>query len=272
MIPEDFIVEWRARTRWASDAQVEQDLVLSRAIAEVFADAELAAAVALRGGTALHKLHFTPARRYSEDIDLVQLRPGPFGPVFDRLRAKLDPWLGEPRREPGRLVYRFDSEIAPVVRMRLKIEANTREHFSVHGTTSVPFTITSRWWSGSSAVTTFRLEELLGTKLRALFQRKKGRDLFDLCVALDAGVSPVAVVEVFRAYMSAEGQNVTRAVFEENLATKRQMRSFLDDVPQLLPPGTQFDAAAATDRVAAELIRLLPGSPWKGPAERRRRR
>jgi predicted nucleotidyltransferase component of viral defense system len=271
VIPEDFIVEWRAKTRWASDAQVEQDLVLSRAIAEIFGDEALASALALRGGTALHKLHITPARRYSEDVDLVQLRPGPFGPLIDRLRAKLDPWLGEPRREPGRLVYRFDSEIAPVVRLRLKIETNTREHFTVHGTTKVPFSVESRWWRGAADVTTFRLEELLGTKLRALFQRKKGRDVFDLCAALDAGVEPAAVVEVFRAYTKAEGLSITRAVFEENLATKRELRAFLDDVPLLLPPGVEFDAAAAVDRVTEEVISRLPGAPWKQPKKRHRR-
>ena len=65
MIPEDFIIEWRAKTRWAADEQVEQDLVLSRALVAIFQDPELAGALALRGGTALHKLHFAPARRYS---------------------------------------------------------------------------------------------------------------------------------------------------------------------------------------------------------------
>jgi hypothetical protein len=136
VIPADFIAEWRAQTRWPTDEQVEQDLVLSRALVAIFEDPELAGAVALRGGTALHKLHFSPPRRYSDDIDLVQLRPGPFGPTMDRLRARLDTWLGEPKREQGqgvRLIYRFESELPPVVRLRLKIETNTREHFAVLG-------------------------------------------------------------------------------------------------------------------------------------------
>jgi predicted nucleotidyltransferase component of viral defense system len=58
MIPGDFIAEWRAHVRWSTDEQVEQDLVLSRALVEIFEDAELASAVAMRGGTALHKLYF----------------------------------------------------------------------------------------------------------------------------------------------------------------------------------------------------------------------
>ncbi len=273
MIPADFIVEWRAHTRWATDEQVEQDLVLSRALVSIFEDPEIARTLALRGGTALHKLHFSPPRRYSNDIDLVPLRLGPFGATIDRLRARLH-WLGEPRREQGqgvRLIYRFDSEIPPVVRLKLKVETNTREHFTMHGTAKKPFNVTSRWWNGGADITTFRLEELLGTKLRALFQRKKGRDLFDLCTALDAGISPAAIVEAFRAYMQAEGREITRAVFEESLAAKLHLPAFMGDIPILLPPGTSFDVVTGAARVGTELVALLPGDPWKGRGPKRRR-
>jgi len=267
VIPADLIAEWRAQTRWATDEQVEQDLVLCRALVAIFEDPEFAGAVALRGGTALHKLHFSPSRRYSEDIDLVQLRPGPFGPIIDRLRARLDAWLGEPKRDQGqgvRLVYRFESEIPPVVRLKLKIETNTREHFAVRGTTTRPFAVDSRWWSGRAEITTFEIEELLGTKLRALFQRKKGRDLFDLYVALEAGVDPAAIVNIFRVYMKKEGHPITRAIFEENLATKIHLPAFADDMPILLSPGATFDVAAGMERVQKEIVALLPGDPWKG--------
>jgi predicted nucleotidyltransferase component of viral defense system len=272
MIPADFIAEWRAHTRWATDEQVEQDLALSRALVTIFEDPELASTLALRGGTALHKLHFSPPRRYSNDIDLVQLQPGPFGATMDRLRARLDGWLGEPRREQGqgvRLVYRFESEIPPVVRLKLKIETNTREHFTVRGTVKMPFTVASRWWNGTAEITTYRIEELLGTKLRALFQRKKGRDLFDLVLALEAGVDPAAVVEMFLAYTKADGREITRAIFEENLEGKLRLPAFTDDVPVLLPPSTTFDLAAGVARVANELVARLPGDPWKGGSDTR---
>jgi len=175
VIPSDFIVDWRASTRWATDEQVEQDLVLSRALVEIFKDTELANDLALRGGTALHKLHFSPARRYSEDIDLVQLRPAPIGPTIDRVRAKLDGWLGKPKYAQGegmRLIYRFESENPPVVRLRLKVETNTREHLAVRGTTKRPFAVESRWWHGRADITTFEIEELLqteGPKMKSIF-------------------------------------------------------------------------------------------------------
>jgi len=55
---------------WATDVQVEQDLVLSRILVEMFQDASLAEHLAFRGGTALHKLFLSPAAPYSEDVDL----------------------------------------------------------------------------------------------------------------------------------------------------------------------------------------------------------
>jgi predicted nucleotidyltransferase component of viral defense system len=267
MIPSDFIVEWRAHTRWATDEQVEQDLVLCRALVEIFEEPEIAKNLALRGGTALHKLHFSPARRYSEDIDLVQLEPAPIGPTIDRIRAKLDSWLGEPKRERGegvRLIYRFESENPPVVRLRLKLETNTREHFAVRGTASRPFGVESRWWQGQTDVTTFAIEEVLATKLRALFQRKKGRDLFDLWVALEEGIDPATVVDIFQVYVKEGGHHITRALFEENLAGKVHQSAFTGDVPRLLPPGVAFDADAALRRVQRDMIARVPGEPWKG--------
>jgi len=106
MIPKDHVTAWRPQAPWAIDAQVEQDLVISRALVEIFCVPELASSLLFRGGTALYKLHFTPATRYSEDIDLVQAQPEPIGDTIDHLRAVLDPWLGTPRRQlkEGRLL------------------------------------------------------------------------------------------------------------------------------------------------------------------------
>ena len=98
MIPKDHITAWRAHAPWLLDAQVEQDLVISRAVVELFRVPELATSLAFRGGTALYKLYLTPPLRYSEDIDLVQVMPGPIGETLDRARSVLDPWLVGRRR------------------------------------------------------------------------------------------------------------------------------------------------------------------------------
>lgn len=90
MIPRDFITEWRAHAPWVADVQVEQDLVICRALVELFSRPLIARSLAFRGGTALYKLHLRPAARYSEDIDLVQIEAGPIGPVLAEVRAALD--------------------------------------------------------------------------------------------------------------------------------------------------------------------------------------
>ena len=269
MIPRDFITEWRAIAPWPSPEQVEQDLVISRAVVEIFRTPELGARLAWRGGTALHKLYLHPAARYSEDIDLVQVDPEPIGPTLDALRSVLDPWLGSPRRvfKEGRvnLVYRFSSEGPPPVFLRLKIEINTREHFSDHGLVAVPFTVDSRWFRGSARVTTFTVEELLGTKLRALYQRKKGRDLFDLWYTLQkTQVDADRVVACFLRYLRETGLTVSRAEFERNLAEKLQDPSFGPDVPPLLATGLGWDHHAGAREVLRRLVAPIPGAAWKG--------
>jgi predicted nucleotidyltransferase component of viral defense system len=75
MLPRFEIQAWRNQAPWADEADVEQDLIITRALLDLFADPFLCARLAFRGGTALHKLYLAPAARYSEDIDLVQRRP-----------------------------------------------------------------------------------------------------------------------------------------------------------------------------------------------------
>ncbi len=269
MIPRDYISEWRDRAPWNEDFQVEQDLAISRALTEIFSDQVLAKALAFRGGTALYKLYLSPPARYSEDIDLVQIKPGPAGPIMDRLRGLLDPWLGEARwkQSRGRVAfsYRFWSEETPTMRLRLKIEINTREHFAVLGLPKVNFCVDSRWYSGSAAITTYELDELLATKLRALYQRRKGRDLFDLATGLaDERSDAERIVSVFREYMERERSRVTRAMFERNLTDKLGDPQFGADMSALLRLGYEWRPAQAAQTVSNRLISLLSGQAWRG--------
>lgn len=273
MIPKDYVTEWRAQAPWVLDRQVEQDLVISRALVELFSRKVIADAVAFRGGTALYKLHFTPAARYSEDIDLAQTSPQSIGSVLDAIHDALDPWLGQPKwkQSEGRVTlnYRFESEDAPPVALKLKIEINVREQFNVFGLKDHPFSVSSRWYTGTANIRTYELDELLGTKFRALYQRKKGRDLFDLGLALErGGINPRRIVEAFTKYVDADGSRVTRAMFEQNMALKKKDAVFNADMSPLLAAKQTWNFDAAFDRVWNELIALLPGDPWKGQAKK----
>jgi hypothetical protein len=188
---------------------------------------------------------------------------------LNALRATLDPWLGRPQRSSSRgnvtLVYRFTAEIAPVRPLRLKIETNTREHFTVLGRHKARFAVSSPWFVGSAEVTTYSLNELLGTKVRALYQRKKGRDLFDLWLCIARGMIDLdEVAKCFTRYMEFEGKAVSRAEFEENLYEKAGDPAFLDDVKPLLATGIEYDHQAALSAIQMALLPRLPGEPWKG--------
>lgn len=269
MIPQANITAWRSTVPWADDAQVEQDLVLSRALVELFGESTLEGKIALRGGTALNKLFIQPPSRYSEDIDLVQAAPGPIGTILDAMRKRLDHWLGLPKRSSSEgsvtLLYRFESEIPPVRPLRLKVEINTREHFSVLGIAARSFSVANPWFSGTCEVATFQLDELLGTKLRALYQRRKGRDLFDLWLCLTSGNVVVdQVLKCFAAYMKHEKHTVSRAEFERNLHEKALDAAFLGDLTPLLAGNVLYDSGAALDLVRERIVARLPGEPWRG--------
>ena len=269
MIPRDYVTAWRATAPWVEDAQVEQDLVISRALVEMFSHPLLAGLLPSAAGTALYKLYLTPAARYSEDIDLVQVEAGSAGAVMDAIQATLNPWLGKPgwKQTQGRVTFRygFESGGTPSMRMRLKVEINTREHVAVLGYTKRSFSVRSRWFERTAGIRTFELDELLATKLRALYQRKKGRDLLGLMVALGDGRSdPQRIVQTFRSYMESENRPLTRAMFEQNLDEKLRDPGFGSDMSGLLATGREWDAIVAARVVTEMLLPRLPGQAWQG--------
>lgn len=114
MIPRRYIEEWRANVPWPDNAQLEQDLVIERALVEMFSDDFLRENLAFRGGTALHKIFLKPQVRFSEDIDLVQIKEGSIKPLLERIRDKMN-FLGTKRSikqnaNNNTIVYRFESE------------------------------------------------------------------------------------------------------------------------------------------------------------------
>lgn len=189
------------------------------------------------------------------------------------MRSCLDPWLGEPHWKQSRgratFMYRFDSETKPVTPLKLKLEINTREHFTVLGMRRARFRVDNPWFRGEADLLTYGPEELLGTKVRALYQRKKGRDLFDLYVALSRlpDLDADAVVVCFLRYMEHDSLQVTRTQFEQNLAEKMDDDMFFRDVPPLLASGISYDPHQALELVQRVLISKLPED-----AGRKRRR
>jgi len=239
MIPRADIVFWRQKTPWQLDQQVEQDLVISRSLVELFSDKMIMQNLAFRGGTALNKLFIEKPVRYSEDIDLVQVEAKPIGKVIDKIKERLSFIDGSPRvnqkNKNNTIIFRFNSEIAPFVPLKLKIEINCRERFSVFGRIEKQFLIDSRWFSGKANIITYPIEELLGTKLRALYQRKKGRDLFDLWYILkNHKIQCERVCHCFKQYITHDKTSISKDEYIMNLQQKIKDPDFRSDTNGLI--------------------------------------
>ena len=160
----------------------------------------------------------------------------------------------------------------------MKVEINTAETTAYEPPIEIPFEVKNPWFTGRADIPTFAREEMLATKLRALLQRDKGRDLIDLSHAkaafgnLDAG----KVVACLGKYLKASDQAISRAEAEERMFDKLENRAFMADVRPLLSAdeAEKFDdkaARASFKTVFSEYIKNMPGLAWaktKETAER----
>lgn len=273
MIPETNITAWSQIAPWAEPRQVEQDLIISRVLVDIFNHDLLGSALRFRGGTALNKIIFPKPLRYSEDIDLVRTEAGPIGPVLDAMREVLEPWLGQgsfaSSQVAPKLRFRIPAEDDPDTPIRLKIEINIAEIKAFDAPISVDYAVDNPWFSGATKIATFSAEELLATKLRALLQRDKGRDLFDLDHAIRTlpNLDIERVVSLFMRYLDRQGQVIGRPEAEKRMLAKYAKFNLLGDIRALLTPdlADSLDDAAARAafiRVFTDVIERIPGQRW----------
>lgn len=257
MIADADIAHWRSRVPWVDADQVEQDLVLSRAIIEIANDPVLGPELVFRGGTCFHKLWLERPWRYSEDLDYVRTTAGGVGDILTALRSiaeriGFDRVTTDIGRHPK---ARFRSTFAGGGTMSIKIEINTFERSPARPVVARTFTIVSPWFTGEAAVPTFDLPELIATKIRALFQRSKGRDLFDLWLAVrHGGTTPYDVAACFEPYRP-DGWSADRAL--ENLNAKLGDSRFVRDLDALVnerPDGYTIDDAAHVARTIISMV------------------
>ena len=190
MIPSLNIVAWGTTVPWAEPRQIEQDLIISRAIIALFADPFLAERTslpwrnrpqqaALPGALTLFGGHRScPQHKGTHRSDSGSRPRRPFSRGWGRPASNRVPIA-------PKLVFRVPAEDNPATRIRLKVEINTTEVETCDQLLTVRYSVDNPWFSGEANVVTFSREEMLATKLRALLQRDRGRDLFDIARGLE---------------------------------------------------------------------------------------
>ena len=139
--------------------------------------------------------------------------------------------------------------------MRLKIEINTREHLNILGIKEIPFEMKNGWFSGNCNVTGYEIEELLVSKLKALYSRKKGRDLFDLFWALthrDVDIDKLLYCNRLH-YENAEQKPPTAKQFLRNMEEKLTDNEFTNDIFSVIKPEVEYNQFSAWELVKNKL-------------------
>lgn len=283
MIQNAHLTAWQSHAPWPKRSQIEQDLRLTRGVAAIFADPILSEHLAMRGGTVLHKAHLAPAARYSEDIDLVLVKAMDTEVLDRHLRRVLAPVLGRPADSlvadawlairnalrPSRILraaYRF----IPLGLQReesIKVEVNLNESASLYPLVDVGVdTLDDEGERIRAVVRSYDINEMLGTKTRALMQREQGRDLFDLFHAWrlsEAKATPYPVdgakaMEAFIWYLDREGVRIGSEEANELLEARLRKPAFRRDMDTLLRPGLpRFDVDEGAMTVKEAYFRHL---------------
>lgn len=276
---------WADENRIPDLTLAELDYRLTQALVVIYGDPWLREALYLKGGTALNKLFFPTSNRLSIDLDFNAV--GSKAQVLqgrERLIARISELLtGQDASYQIRHSYTYAQSTLQVsfvpvgseARQRLKLEISTTERFAILGREERLLAVPDH--EEPVAISTYRLEEQASTKLRALYGRQKGRDIFDL---FHIGAFPLderAVRKLTLYYFYHARMIFDFPTFQANLEEKLRRRGFADDVRSLIRSGERFDWETASrvvlqrfgflgelderDRQFLDLARLLLGKP-----------
>ena len=197
--------------------QVEQDIVLTRLMAEVANDKYLAEALVLKGGTCLHKLWLPEPWRYSKDLDYARTEDTPMGATFDALRAAgqrvgLD--AARMRVNAGRLVSHviYRAAYADGAAMNITVDIPTSPPAVLAETQTRTLTVARPGGATTAEIVSVTPEEMIASKAAAVFGRRQPRDAYDVWAATAAGLTTAQrAAERFQHYRTP-GWSLGRAV------------------------------------------------------------
>lgn len=277
MIPGPVLTQWRQRAPWGEDRQVAQDLLLSLLAIRVAQHPQLSDALAWRGGTALHKLHLETARRYSEDLDYVLVSGVSHTIVVRSLKAVVEDLGLECARDEvsdTRVKVWGNVEVpaADDEKIGIKLEVNCADADPCMELLRVKHNVRTRVWNDEAEIPTYQPSELIGTKFRALAQRRKGRDLWDLWLARrELSIDDEALARAANHYLAHE--DITPTELRQRMAAHRRDPDFGQDIEPLTGGvETGFDVEQITHTFIQWTDRHLDPLYYRRVSENARRR
>lgn len=197
MIPQRELAELRAEWSLSQDV-IEKDYLLGWLLAGIAEHPEIAHAWAFKGGTCLRKCYYE-TYRFSEDLDFTVAEGGPEEPAeLQRIFGEVAAWVRDEsgielvvddrsfkrarnrRGNPttlGRVAYRGPNGSPTMPKVKIDL---TSDEVVVAPTTRRPIGHPYSDALPQTGVLCYSIVELLGEKLRALAERCRPRDLYDV--------------------------------------------------------------------------------------------
>ena len=252
MISGAAITAWSVNAPWSTRQQVEQDFLLSLVMIEIAKNEYLGNELIFRGGTCFHKLHLPRPYRYSEDLDYVRKSRDGIKRLTRELTLIGEKLGFEVATRPGEHPkVDFSTFATDGGKLKIKIEMNTRDSNFALPLRYIEHAVGLEGFQRAHEILTFHPAELMATKIRALYQRNKGRDLFDFWLALDyLKLDPKEIISAFPPYQG----KITARLAEKNLMSKLQNNEFREDLQLLIQPWPQNYNVDSAAKMVLELI------------------
>jgi predicted nucleotidyltransferase component of viral defense system len=232
----------------------ELDYRLVKTLEAFYIDDFLSKRLCMKGGTAINKLYLHEASRLSVDLDFNQI-----GPKEEVLRERRDirerivellekqdssyEIHSEHMYEQTRIKSRYKTVAGPI--WNFKIEISHVERFPIVSLVKKQ----AKTPDGLADVVTYTLEELTATKLRALFERFKGRDIYDLYFISQLKPDPTVIRKMFLYYFYRSCKVFNPKVHYKNLIKRYESGNYTDDVTAFVKPTFTFDLTKAAKDV-----------------------
>lgn len=253
-LTESIVRRWADEQGFADLLLAELDYRLVQFLKALYADSFLAERLYIKGGTAINRLYLEDSSRLSVDLDFNHIGPKKQvlkerKKVRERIRELLKKqddsydisW--KHRYELTRLKSKYKTVVGTP--QRFKIEISHIERFPI----LEPVEKQLETSEGQFKIATYRLEELTATKIRALFERLKGRDIYDLFFISKLKPDPVVTRKMFIYYFYRSRKVFNPKVHYKNLTQRYSLGSYVDDVSGFVKPTIEFSLKDATGHV-----------------------
>ena len=235
----------------------ELDYRLVKTLQALYSDDFLSKRLCMKGGTAINKLYLAETSRLSVDLDFNHL--GSKEEVLKEKRAVRELIMELLKKQDNSYDVHYERPYGLTrIKARYKTVGGPDQNFKIEISHVERFPIISpvkkkiKTPDGLADIVTYTLEELTATKLRALLERFKGRDIYDLFFISRLKPDSKIIRKMFLYYFYRSRKVFNPKVHYENIIKRYESGNYTDDVTDFIKPTVTFDLTAAAKDVTSQ--------------------